>query len=161
MLLVRVPKKPGPAVIMAAKALAATVVATEADWKVRVEQRPASKARAADVRLDRAWSVVQRRLVDHEAFAADDSDRLRSTALALRLFPGGLSFTQLKFVEEHAKPHMTMTMPCPRMPRPPTLRCRRCQRSERRGRRRSWRQRRAGRMRSALRASWPCSILFA
>ncbi|MCX4243366.1 hypothetical protein [Paraliomyxa miuraensis] len=45
---------------------------------------------------------MQRRLVDHEVFAADDSDRLRSTALALRLFPGGLSFTQLKFVEEHA-----------------------------------------------------------
>lgn len=102
MLLVRVPKKPGPGVIMAAKLLAASVVATETDWAAQGKARPVRRARAADIRLDRAWGIVERRLSDHEAFPADDSDRIEAAALHERLFPDGLSFTQLKYVKQHA-----------------------------------------------------------
>jgi hypothetical protein len=102
MLLLRVPTKPGPGVIMAAKLLAATIVATEADWRSQGKTKPARKARAADVRLDRAWTVIHRRLADHEGLASEDSDRIRSVELIDRLFPTGLRFTQLRFMQEHA-----------------------------------------------------------
>ena len=103
MLLTRVPTKPGPGVIMMAKALAATVVDTEADWRVHIQAKPGRETKPADLRLDRAWGTVHRRLGDHDNLPADDPDRVRSTELVDRLFATGLRFLRLRYVEEHAE----------------------------------------------------------
>lgn len=108
MLLTRVPTKPGPGVIMMAKALAATVVATEADWRVQLRAKFGGVAKVADLRLDRDWAVVRRRLVDHEDLPAGDPDRLRSAELVERLFPDGLRFLKLRYVEEHAESNLRL-----------------------------------------------------
>lgn len=102
MLLTRVPKKPGPGVIWAAKALATKIVATEAAWRAQGQGQTAS-ARPADTRVDRAWAAVNSRLSDYELFPADDPDRIRAAELKARLFPTGLDFLQLAWVQEHAQ----------------------------------------------------------
>jgi hypothetical protein len=103
MLLLRVPRRPGKGVLMAAKALATAVVATEAAWKERTKSKPAGGARQADVRLDRAHATVQARLSHYEIFEPARPDRMTSSTLLARLYPDGLGFLKLAWVEEHAE----------------------------------------------------------
>lgn len=103
MLLRLVPKRPGKGVLMAAKALAAAVVATEAAWRERTRSRPAGGARQADVRLDRAHATVQARLSHYDIFEPGRPDRARSSTLLARLYPDGLGFLKLPWIEEHAE----------------------------------------------------------
>jgi hypothetical protein len=103
LLLLKVPKKPGPGVIMAAKALAAAVVSTETAWRTQGRGKPPRNARSADVRVDRAHSTVHGRLAHYEILGADHSERVRSGELLVRLYPSGLDFIKLPWIEEHAE----------------------------------------------------------
>ncbi len=103
MLLLRIPKKPGPGVLMAAKALAATVVVAEASWRSQGRARPPRNARPADIRIDRAHSAMHGRLTSYELFATDHPDRVRADELLARLYPTGLGFLKLRWIEEHAE----------------------------------------------------------
>lgn len=103
MLLLRVPKRPGKGVIMAAQALAASVITTETAWRARTRSRPAGGGRQADMRLDRAHATVQARLTHYEAFEPTHPDRVTSSALLERLYSDGLGFLKLPWIEEHAE----------------------------------------------------------
>ncbi|MEX1368096.1 MAG: hypothetical protein AB1Z98_33515 [Nannocystaceae bacterium] len=102
MLLTRVPPRPGPGVLWAARALAAAVTSAEEAWRAKGTEQ-STNARPADLRVDRAWGAVQRRLADYELFAPDDADRQRAAELGSRLFPTGLDFLALPWVQEHAQ----------------------------------------------------------
>lgn len=108
MLLTKVPKKPGAGVIWAAKALAVTVVATETAWRAQGKGKAGRNARPADLRLDRAHAVVHGRLSNYEIFAPEDPDRVRSVELLGRLYPTGLGFLKLAWLEEHAQSELRM-----------------------------------------------------
>jgi hypothetical protein len=107
MLLTRMPTKPGPGVIWAAKALAAKVAITEEAWRAQGQGQTAS-ARPADLRVVRAWSALSSRLSDYEIFPVDDPDRIRAAELKARLFPTGLDFLRLAWVQEHAQSELRL-----------------------------------------------------
>lgn len=108
MLLLKVPKKPGPGVLMAATALAAAIVTTETAWRSQGKGKPARNARPADVRVDRAHAAVQGRLTNYEILAAEHPDRMRADELLARLYPTGLDFIKLAWIEEHAESERRM-----------------------------------------------------
>lgn len=103
MLLLKVPKKASPGVILAARALAVSVTTTETAWRTRGTGKPARNARAADVRIDRAHGAVQSRLLSYEILSPDHPGRVRASELLERLYPTGLGFLTLPWPEEHAE----------------------------------------------------------
>lgn len=108
MLLTKVPKRPGPGVILAAKALAASIAATESAWRSQGTSKVGRNARPADLRLDRAHAAVHGRLSNYEIFEPADPDRVRSMELLARLYPTGLVFLKLPWIEEHAQSELRM-----------------------------------------------------
>lgn len=105
MLLAVVPPKPGPGVLAAAESLALSTSALGSAWKSQSQSQPRRSldVRPFDVRLDRAWSVVDAGLERYTIFAADDPDRTSAAALQTRLFPNGLAFLRLPYAEQHAE----------------------------------------------------------
>ena len=103
MLMMNIPKKPGPGVLMAAKLLASSVTTLETVWNGQGKPMPARDVRPADWRVDRAWSAVHARLTAWGIFGDDDPDRQASATLTERLFPTGLDFLKLSYPAEHAQ----------------------------------------------------------
>lgn len=103
MLLNLCPEAPSLGVRKAAKALAAAVEELEARSRAQGRRQPARDPRPADLRLDRAWGAIDARLRSWAIFAVDDPDRESSTELMGRLFPTGLDFLTLPYLQQHAQ----------------------------------------------------------
>ncbi|MCA9711305.1 MAG: hypothetical protein KDK70_36035 [Myxococcales bacterium] len=102
-LLAAVPERPSPEVLAAARALQADADALQAQWMAKQSARSAEDVRPYDHRLDRAWSVIERILACYSIFAPTHPGRVRADELHALLFPTGLTFTQLPYMEEHAQ----------------------------------------------------------
>ncbi|MCX4242317.1 hypothetical protein [Paraliomyxa miuraensis] len=103
MLLMMIPNKPGPGVLMAAKLLTESVTTLETVWNGQGKPKASRDVRPADWRVDRAWGAVHARLTAWGIFPDDDPDRQTSAALTERLFPTGLDFLTLSYPAEHAQ----------------------------------------------------------
>ncbi|MEM9453776.1 MAG: hypothetical protein AAGF11_06325 [Myxococcota bacterium] len=103
MLLTVVPEDAGPAVDEAALTLGRSRDELEARWMSRVYARPLEDARPYDHRLDRAWSAVSGSLDRYAIFDSDDPDRQRATGLHALLFPTGLDFLKLPYIEQYVE----------------------------------------------------------
>jgi len=103
MLLPLVPADPGPGVLAAAQSLEAALEELESQWKIKARTQQTDDVRPYDVRIDRAWAVVDSSLDRYAVFDPEDADRTRAEELRRQLFPTGLEFLKLPYIEEHAE----------------------------------------------------------
>ncbi|MEM9454642.1 MAG: hypothetical protein AAGF11_10720 [Myxococcota bacterium] len=91
------------AVSEAAVVVRERVVQLQARWAEQreAERQPSNNARPADIRLDRAWSAVGRRLEPLRSMAIPQAEQ--ASALHSALFPTGLSFLTLAFAKQWAE----------------------------------------------------------
>ncbi|MEM9463007.1 MAG: hypothetical protein AAGF11_53190 [Myxococcota bacterium] len=97
------PKKPPRAVIEAAKALAAPIDELEVQARAQGRVQPVRDPRPADLRLDRAWGVVEERLRSWAILSAQAPDAQRAAELLAWLFPTGRDFLTLPYPQQHAQ----------------------------------------------------------
>lgn len=102
-LLTRVPGEAGPGVVAAAHTLASATDELEEQWKARQQPSETTSARPQDRQLDQAWTIIEAGLARYSLFEADEPDRVRAAEIYQRLFPEGLAFIRLPFIEQHAE----------------------------------------------------------
>lgn len=110
MLLAVVPRNPPAGVLAAAQALQVAVERLETQWLSTARTGSIEAARPQDRRLDRAWSGVESGLDRYAIFDADPVDRERAAQIHRRLFPGGLDFIRLPYVEQHAQSDLRLAI---------------------------------------------------
>jgi hypothetical protein len=92
-----------PAVRNAAKRVRVAVIALQGQWAEQraAEQQPTPNPRPADLRIDRGWSAIGRRL---EALVdLPIPQAARAARLHQQLFPSGLSFLTLAYQKQWAE----------------------------------------------------------
>jgi len=103
MLLAAVPSEPPPNIATAAKQLERTVDDLADRWSAKVTRRSTEDVRPYDHHLDRAWSTVERGLARYATLGREHHDSERAAELHQMLFPTGLSFVKLPYIEQHAE----------------------------------------------------------
>lgn len=93
------------------KGLLASVRELEAGYQATQSGDPAQRKRPIDQRTDNAWACVKTRLEPYTWLDADQFPEAgRAQALARKLFPTGLSFTQLEFGAQWAEASWRMKL---------------------------------------------------
>lgn len=103
MLLRVVPAKAGPGVLVAAKALRASVTDLDGKWKASQKARRTKDMRPLDVQLDRAWGVIESSLDRYAVLRPSNANRRRAAQIHQQLFAEGLGFLKLRYIEQHAE----------------------------------------------------------
>lgn len=97
------PEESSPAVIEAAEALAAPIDELAAQARAQGRLQPVRDPRPADLRLDRAWGVVEERLQSWGILPAQAPGPQRAAELLARLFATGRDFLTLPYPQQHAQ----------------------------------------------------------
>ena len=103
MILTAVPEDPGPGVLSAAELLQASVQQLKLEWKSKVRGHSTEDVRPYDHRLDRVWAAVENSLDRYTVLDSDNAKHMRASEVHKRLFPTGLGFLQLPYIEQHAE----------------------------------------------------------
>lgn len=107
MLLSAIPEDPTPNVLAAAQFLSAAVDELATRWAAKLERR-STDARVQDRQLDHTWAALQTSLARYEVLPPDHPDRERAAQLHARLFPAGLAFLKLPYLEQHAESNLRL-----------------------------------------------------
>jgi len=110
MLLAAVPSEPPPNIAAAAEQLERTVDELAERWSAKVTRRGTEDVRPYDHHLDRAWSTVERGLARYATLGHEHPDRERAAELHQVLFPSGLGFVKLPYIEQHAESELRVQL---------------------------------------------------
>lgn len=108
MLLRLLPARPGPGVIGAAQRLRLCALELDGQWRASKKAKRAQDVRPLDQQLDRVWAVIESGLERYAVLRAHSANRKRAAALHEELFSEGLSFLELRYVEEHAESNLRL-----------------------------------------------------